>query len=297
MNSSHPKVIACLPSYNAERFIKKTLLCLQNQNYPNFEVLISDDCSSDKTVQVIQSVIKEDERFHLIRQNENLGWVENINFLMERAVEMGKYVFIMPHDDQIVPEYIGKLTAALEKNSTAATAFGDMKLTYVEERTEMIRYDEVNGVKDRVERTKSLLRLKGRWTTAYRGISRSEAVKKIIPLRKNVTGTRDFILDWIWLVKLSLEGEFITVPEVLYSKHLQETSTSVKWHDSNWNYLSSFFSCSLVLFGSSISLREQLIYQSIIYELIAKRMIIGTGLYSLSQRVKFLLQRKTGTSS
>ena len=293
MNSQHPKVIACLPSYNAEQFIEKTLCCLQRQSYPNFEVLISDDCSRDNTVHVIQSAIKDDERFHLIQQSKNLGWVDNINLLMEKAVEMGKYVFIMPHDDQIVPEYIEKLTDALEKNPNAATAFGDMKLTSVTERTEIIRYDEVRGIQDRVERTKSILRLKGIWTTAWRGVSRSEAVKKIIPLKKNVAGTRDCILDWIWLVKLSLGGEFITVPEVLYSKHFRKTSASVQWHETNQNYLGSFFSCSFVLFRCSISWREQLIFQSIIYELIAKRIVIGTGLYSLFQRVKFLLQKKS----
>lgn len=286
MNTSHPKVIACLPSYNSEIFIEKTLHCLQNQSYPNFEVLISDDCSSDNTVEIIQSAIENDGRFHLIQQKKNLGWVENINFLMEKAVEEGTYVFIMPHDDQIAPEYIEKLTAALEKNPNAVTAFGDMELSYVGAKAEVVRYEEVEGVQDRVDRTKSLLRLKGRWTTAWRGISKSEAVKKIIPIQKNVSGTQDFILDWIWLVKLSLKGEFIRVPEVLYFKYLQQTSTSIKWKPSNRNYLSSFFNCSLALFRCSISLREQLIYQSILYELMAKRIMIGTGLYSLLLRLK-----------
>lgn len=271
-----PKVIACLPSYNAEKFIEKTLLCLQQQSYPNFEVLISDDCSTDNTISVIQSFIKGDDRFHLIKQERNLGWVDNINFLMKKGVKMGKYVFIIPHDDLIKPEYIKNLTFVLEQNPKAVLAFSDMKLTHVGGKTEIIRYDKVDGINDRVERTKSLLRYEGIWTTAWRGIIRAEAVKKIIPLKKNVAGLKDFILDWIWLVKLSLEGEFITFPEVLYSKHFQETSASVQWEENKWNYISSFFTCSLVLLQRKISFKEQLIYQSILYYRIARWMFIGS---------------------
>lgn len=266
-----------MPSYNAEEFIERTLTGLKNQTYSNFKVLISDDCSTDQTVPVIQSAIKDDERFRLIKQKSNLGWAENVNYLMKKAVETGEYVFIMPHDDQISPEYIQKLTLALQQNPTAVLAFSDVECTYVSGRTATVKFRHLQGISNRRKRTRKLIRFKGPWWVAYRGIVRSDTVRKIIPLKKNEGRFPEFLLDWIWLIKLSLKGEFIRIPEVLYSKFYREESVSVLWTYNIRNMIHALKHCSRILRRPAVSRSEEIAFQVTIFFTAIERIFIETA--------------------
>jgi glycosyltransferase involved in cell wall biosynthesis len=285
MDNPFPNVVACLPSYNAESFIVKTLHCLKNQTYPNFTVLISDDCSTDKTVPVIKSIIQGDERFILLQQDKNLGWIDNINFLVEKAVDMGEFIFIMPHDDQIDPDYIQKLTTALQKNPSTIVAFSDMECAYLNQKKLTLRYHQIDSCTNRSDQLRLLLTFEGYWWTAYRGITRSSALKKIIPLEKNWVGTKDYALDWIWLVKLSLCGEFTRVPETLYSKFYQQTSTSLQWKHSNRDVANTYLTCSLMLWKWNLPLKDHIRLQSILYFSLFRRLLIDNR-YSLLNVLK-----------
>ncbi|NBC65153.1 MAG: glycosyltransferase [Bacteroidetes bacterium] len=285
MDNPFPKVVACLPSFNGEAFITKTIECLKKQTYPNFAVLISDDCSTDNTVPFIKSNIQDDKRFLLIEQEKNLGWVDNINFLVEKAVDTAEYVFIMPHDDQIEPDYIQKLTTSLEKNPSAILAFSDMECAYLNQKKLTLRYDQIDSCTNRKDQLSLLLKFEGYWWTAYRGITRSSALKKIIPLEKNWVGTKDYALDWIWLVKLSLCGEFVRVPETLYSKYYQQTSTSLQWKHSNRDVANTYLTCSLMLWKWNLTLKEKIRLQLILYVFLLKRILIDNK-YSLLNVLK-----------
>lgn len=72
----HFKVI--VPFYNVENWITKCIKSIKLQNYKNFQCILIDDCSTDKTVEKIKNEIKNDERFHLIENNKNVGALENI---------------------------------------------------------------------------------------------------------------------------------------------------------------------------------------------------------------------------
>lgn len=281
-----PKVIACVPSYNAEAFIEKTLQSLQNQTFLNFEILISDDCSTDRTVSVIQAFIKEDPRFHLICQEKNLGWVDNVNFLMEKAVEMGEFVFIMPHDDQISPHYVIKLTRILEDNPSAILAFSDIECTYTNQKKMILRYHQIDKYCEKEKQTELLLKFPRAPGIAYRGITRSSKIRNILPLEKNLMGNRVFAMDWIWLIRLSLNGTFIRYPDVLYFKFLQPTSMSVLWRRSSLNVFSVFITCSSVLWKQELPIRKQIRFQSILYLHLAK-MLIYIPIYSLMKVLKY----------
>ncbi len=63
--------------YNSEKFIGETIKSIQKQNYKNFEATITDDASTDRSKDVILPLIKNDKRFNLIRNNENLGGLFN----------------------------------------------------------------------------------------------------------------------------------------------------------------------------------------------------------------------------
>ena len=80
-NTQKFKVI--IPSYNCSEYIEKCINSLINQDYENYECFIIDDCSTDNTYELVNSLIENDERFILIKNNENCGALANIVYSMK----------------------------------------------------------------------------------------------------------------------------------------------------------------------------------------------------------------------
>ena len=60
------KVSIITPMHNSERFIEETITSVQNQEYKNWEMLIVDDCSSDKSIEIVEQIQTHDDRIKLI---------------------------------------------------------------------------------------------------------------------------------------------------------------------------------------------------------------------------------------
>ena len=122
---SSPKISVILPVYNSELYIKETIDRVLNQTFSDFELLIIDDCSTDKTV----SIIKEysDERICLIEKEKNSGLINSLNFGISLA--KGEYIARMDGDDICLLERFAKQVAFLDKNPTiilCGTAYSDI---------------------------------------------------------------------------------------------------------------------------------------------------------------------------
>ena len=74
-----------MPVYKAEQFIHKALTSLLSQSFTNFELIISDDSSTDRTAEICLEYTAKDNRIRYIRQTENLGLVRNFNFVLRQA--------------------------------------------------------------------------------------------------------------------------------------------------------------------------------------------------------------------
>lgn len=74
MQQTGPKVTAILPSYNAAKFIHATLDSLAAQTWPNLEILIGDDCSTDNTPDILRAFVAKQPNARLIIREKNLGW-------------------------------------------------------------------------------------------------------------------------------------------------------------------------------------------------------------------------------
>jgi len=85
-----PKASIILITYNHERFIKESLLSVLNQTYPNLEIIIADDCSSDDTRAIIKAILDQYQGKHqviLSHNDVNLGICGNINQALKKQVE------------------------------------------------------------------------------------------------------------------------------------------------------------------------------------------------------------------
>lgn len=88
------------PAYNAERFIEDTILSVINQTYSDWEMIIIDDCSSDKTRQIVEKYSLADTRIVLLINEENLGVSESRNKGIKSA--KGRFLAFLDSDDQWV---------------------------------------------------------------------------------------------------------------------------------------------------------------------------------------------------
>lgn len=85
------------PSFNSEEFISSTIESVINQSYTKWELIIIDDCSSDKTINLIEESIKKDERIKLFVNEYNSGAGHSRN----RGIEMsnGRFIAFLDSDD------------------------------------------------------------------------------------------------------------------------------------------------------------------------------------------------------
>lgn len=113
MNNS-PLVSVIIPVYNAERFVESAVRSIMNQTYTNLEILVTDDCSTDGSFEILQRLASEDSRITLYRNEANLKIVGTLNSLV--AAASGKYIARMDADDISLPTRIEKQVAFLESN-------------------------------------------------------------------------------------------------------------------------------------------------------------------------------------
>ena len=111
-----PKVSIGMPVYNGEHFIREALDSLLAQTFTDFELIISDNASTDDTEEICQNYASKDSRIRYIRQSKNLGASCNFEFVLDEAV--GEYFMWAAHDDKWDKEWIEKLQQKLLNNNT-----------------------------------------------------------------------------------------------------------------------------------------------------------------------------------
>ena len=121
MADSNPLVSIGMPVYNGERFIRQALDSLLGQNYENFELIISDNVSTDGTQEICLEYAARDERIRYYRNENNLGALANFNRVLGLA--QGPYFMWAAHDDVWEPSYISTLLRDLVSDSDAVLAF------------------------------------------------------------------------------------------------------------------------------------------------------------------------------
>ena len=116
-----PLVTIGLPIYNEERFLEQALASLRSQDYENFQILISDNASTDGTGEMGRKAAQDDPRIQYSCTDENIGSAANFC----RAAEMaeGKYFMWAGGHDEWSENLISDSVAMLEANETAALAF------------------------------------------------------------------------------------------------------------------------------------------------------------------------------
>lgn len=128
MNPGNPRVFIGITTYNHQDYVVPCLESIFNQSYKNINVVISDDNSKDRTVEVIEKYLKENPQFSaiLIKNDPNLGISKNVNLLISKISDE-KYVSLFSGDDIMFPERIALQVDQLENDPDASFCYSDME--------------------------------------------------------------------------------------------------------------------------------------------------------------------------
>jgi glycosyltransferase involved in cell wall biosynthesis len=222
MSDYRPSVSICLPVYNGENYVRAAIASVLGQNFEDFELIISDNASTDRTQEICQDASRRDRRVRYFRADVNRGLVWNFNRLFELAE--GSYLVWLGHDDVMGKEYIGRCVEALKQDSGAVLAY--TYANYIDDKGSVIkRLDfENSGSSERpcVRLSNILYDAK---CDPICGLMRTEVLKQ----------TRLFgayaDCDRVLLAEMGLRGRFSLVPEHIFSRRMHAEQSTTKYRD------------------------------------------------------------------
>ena len=106
-----PKFSFLVPVYNKEQYVSKCIESLFGQSESDFEIVAVDDCSTDRSLQVLQSFAATDPRLRVYKNSHNLEIGKNRNELIKRAT--GDYIIFVDPDDYVEPDLLRQIEIAL----------------------------------------------------------------------------------------------------------------------------------------------------------------------------------------
>jgi len=133
-NSSTPLVSIVLPTYNGEAYLEQSIESCLTQSYKNWELIIVDDCSTDKTPEIINNFSEKEPRIKVIRHQSNKKLPAALNSGFSDA--KGKYFTWTSDDNYYAPDALSTLVSYLENNKEKDLVYTDF--TMVDEQGEKI---------------------------------------------------------------------------------------------------------------------------------------------------------------
>ena len=204
----HPLVSVGIPTHNGERFVRATLESLAGQDYSNIEFLISDNASTDRTLDICRDVAAADSRFRIHAEPENRGAAAN--FARVLADARGAYFMWAGDHDLWSPTYVSRCVAALESDRGVVLAYSQTTLIDGLDNPISRMNDALDITQPKaVDRYLNLI-----WTlavcNAVYGVVRTEIAQG--------TGGPEPVVgaDHLVLAQLALEGRFVQIPEPLF---------------------------------------------------------------------------------
>jgi len=110
-DTSNPSLSIGLPVYNGSEFLEETMDSILAQTFINYELVISDNASTDQTEEICCRYAAMDDRVRYIRQEENIGACANFNFVFTES--KGRYFKWAAADDVLEPEYLARCVEVL----------------------------------------------------------------------------------------------------------------------------------------------------------------------------------------
>jgi glycosyltransferase involved in cell wall biosynthesis len=231
-----PKLSVGFPVYNGETYLRNALNSLLGQDFEDFELIISDNASTDGTSEICREYANRDKRIRYFRIESNQGATWNWRRVLELAE--GTYFKWAAHDDECHPTMFRRCVELLDQ-SGPSVVLAYSQFEFIDEAGSVIMSDQ-GQTWDRVRTTAKTpyLRLaRVLWMNLYGqpiyGVFRTDALRQTRPYG-NVAP------DWIKVAEVAMLGKIAEVPTVLFRLRRHQANTALvyktwrellAWHD------------------------------------------------------------------
>ena len=228
MSERIPSLSLGLPVYNGGVFFREAVESLLGQTFADFELIISDNASTDATEQVARDLAAADRRIRYVRNARNIGGGRNNNQVFQLA--RAPFFKWHTHDDYLAPDFLERCVAVLRADEAVALCHSKAKVVGEEGQVLQLREgDPRTQSHDPSERFRGTIDTPRFWPiNCIFGVFRTDLLRKFGGLGLHAGADR------VLLTKVSLHGRFHELPEYLYF-HREHSGRSV--HSQAWWYV------------------------------------------------------------
>ena len=230
-----PLVSVLMPAYNAEKYIGEAIESILNQTFKDFELIIINDGSKDKTEEIIEEYAKKDNRIVYVKNDKNMKISQTLNRGMDMA--NGKYIARMDTDDISLEDRFEKQVKYMEENPDCGV-IGTCFLSFRDE-------DKTNTMKNIRPETDHIIRLHGLYCCqfAHPTVMMRKSFFDENNLRYNpkYDGCEDFEL-WTRAKRFM---KFHNLPEFLLYYRLHGENISIKSHGKQFMLSNKIYDAAL----------------------------------------------------
>jgi glycosyltransferase involved in cell wall biosynthesis len=226
-----PRVSIAVPAYNCEKYIAQSLESLLGQSYGDFELVISDNASTDGTEAVCRRFAAQDKRVRYVRRTENIGGPGNFRYVFSLC--SGEYHKWSTADDYWHPEFLKEAVAVLDQRPDVVLCYPKTRKIDLEGAT-LSDYDDRLHLIDDSPRTRfrQLYERIG-LCNAHLGLIRREAMLKTQLIGSHRASDVDF------LGEMALLGKFWLLPEIRFFRRFHPESSS--WDRGNVEHQRKYY--------------------------------------------------------
>ncbi|MFF8378008.1 glycosyltransferase family 2 protein [Streptomyces sp. NPDC015661] len=205
--TARPRLTVGLPVYNGEEYLAESLDALLGQTYGDFELVISDNASTDGTQDIGRAYAEKDSRVRYIRLPRNVGATPNHNRVFaECRTELFKWA---SHDDLYARDLLKRCVEALDERPDVILAHADQAVVDEDGQVKVpYEYKLATGSTRAPVRFRSMLFEPG--GDDFYGVIRADVLRRVKPLDSYHHADRTFVCE------IGLHGRFHQVPELLY---------------------------------------------------------------------------------
>ncbi|HQE79390.1 MAG TPA: glycosyltransferase [Syntrophorhabdaceae bacterium] len=210
MVSSTPKISIGMPVYNGEKYIRKALDSLLRQTFTDFELIISDNASTDRTREICLEYAKKDNRIRYYRNQENIGAAKNFNRLIE--LSSGEFFMWAGDHDMWDKTFLSRCLEVLMQNKNAVLCYAKAMIIGPDDNflcfsPTSLDTSNLDNPWDRFRKTIH----EAKFCDMIYGLIRLKALKETSGIATAISP------DYLLLAELSLKGSFVQIPDALFS--------------------------------------------------------------------------------
>lgn len=212
MTRPHPRVSIGVPVYNGERFIEETLDSLLAQTFQDWELIISDNASTDRTPEICRKYASRDSRIRYESNSRNIGATRNFNRTLELA--SAPYFKCANADDLCGLELVARCVEVLDRHPDVVLCYG--RTILIDEHGTRLRDfdDRLDLRQPRAADRFRLARERMRLSNVLQGVMRTAAIRRAGGLGPFVSS------DMVLIPLLTLYGQFHELPDRLFYRRL-----------------------------------------------------------------------------